>query len=138
MIGNIISQNIGVTMPITTTISHDRALTIHTVTGDPPFDELMATLKQFWESQPTRNLLWDFSEARLAHISYSEARKIIDYVRPQTEKRAGGKTALVGSKDIEYGMSRTLKALREFQNPSYQLEVFRSMEEASQWLDEED
>jgi hypothetical protein len=125
-------------MPITTTIDHDRQLTIHTVTGKPSFEELMTALNRFWEGQPTRNLLWNFSEARLAHISYSETRKLIDYVRPQTEKRAGGKTALVSSRDLEYGMSRTLQSLREFQSPSYQIEVFRSLEEASQWFDQEE
>ena len=124
-------------MPITTTIDHDRQLTIHTVAGKPPFEELMTTLKQFWEDQPTMNLLWDLTKASLVHLTYSEARKIIDYVRPHTEKRAGGKTALVSPSDLEYGVSRQIKSLREFQHPSNQLEVFRSIEEANQWIDDE-
>ena len=50
-------------MTITTTIDHDRELTIHAVIGYTYFDETMVTLKQFWEGQPARNELWDFRKA---------------------------------------------------------------------------
>lgn len=125
-------------MSIVIKADHGRELTVHTVTGEVFFEEIMKTVKLFWEDQPTKYLLWDFTRADMTHVFYSEAREIIDYDRPQTEKRAGGKTALVGSRDLEFGMVRTLKALREFQNPPYQIDVFRSVKEAKQWLDQEE
>ena len=125
-------------MPITTTTDQDRELTIHTVIEEVSFEEMMEAIRLFWEGQLTKNVLWDFTGASLVNVNYAEARKIIDYVRPQAGKRTGGKTAFVGSKDLEFGMSRTLTALRDFQNPPYQLEVFRSLEKASQWLDQKE
>ena len=67
-------------MPITTTTDHDRQLTIHTVTGEPAFEDGMATLKQFWEGQPTMNVLWDFRKASLARVSFEETEAIMDYI----------------------------------------------------------
>ena len=124
-------------MSITTAIDHYKKLATHIVTGETSFDEIMATIRQFWEGRPTKNVLWDFTKANLIHVAYYEAMQIVNYTRPQTEKRIGGKTAFVASKDLENGISREFKALREFHNPPYQLEVFRSVEEANQWLDQE-
>jgi len=59
-------------MPITTTIDHDRELTIHAVVGYTSFEEEMATLKQFWEGQPTRSELWDFNKACVSRLPYDE------------------------------------------------------------------
>ena len=125
-------------MSIIMKIDHGRELTIHKVTGEVFCEEIITALKHYWGDQPTKNLLWDCTRANMNHLFYSEARTIIDYDIPKTNKRSGGKTALVGPKNLEFGMLRTLKALREFQNPSYQIEVFRSLVEANQWLDEED
>jgi hypothetical protein len=125
-------------MPIVNSIDHDKALTIHTVTGEPLFEEIIAAVKQFYESKPTKNVLWDLRKASLVHVSYAELRKILDYVSPMAEKRAGGKTALVGTKDLEFAMSRTFKTFSEIGNLPFQVEAFRSIEEANQWLDEED
>jgi hypothetical protein len=118
------------------TIDHGKELTTHKVTGVVFYEEIINALKHFWEDQPTKNLMWDCTRANMTHLFYSEAKKIIDYDIPQIDKRSGGKTALVGLRDLEFGMLRTLKALRELQNPSYQIEVFRSLEEANEWLAE--
>ncbi len=125
-------------MPITTTIDHDRQLTIHTVTGEPSFEEGMATLKQSLEGKPTRNVLWDFRKASLARVSSKETEAMMDYIKHHSEKRSGGKTALVASGDLEYGLSRIAQALAEIKSFSFQMEVFRSLKEAIQWLGEEE
>lgn len=84
-------------MPITATIDHDRQLAIQTVIGEPFFEEGMATLKQFWEGQHTRNVLWDFRKASLAGVSSIEEKAITDYIKSHSEKSSGGKTPLNGS-----------------------------------------
>ena len=68
-------------MPITTTIDHDRQLTIHTVTGEPSIEEGMETLKQSLEVQPTRNVLWDFRKASLVHVSSEETEAMMNYIQ---------------------------------------------------------
>jgi hypothetical protein len=125
-------------MPITTTIDHDRQLTIHTATGEPDFEEGMATLKRFWEGQPTMNELWDFRKAGLDRVSFEETEAIMDYIKRHSEKRSGGKTALVASGDLEYGLSRFSKSLAEIKSYPLQVEVFRSFKEAIRWLGEKE
>jgi len=123
-------------MPITTTIDHDRELTIHTVAGEPSFEEGMATIKQFWEGQPTMNVLWDFRKASLPGLSLKETEAITDYIKHHWEKRSGGKSALVVLGDLEYTVSRIAQPLAEMNSFSIQMKIFRTFKEAIQWLGE--
>ena len=125
-------------MSITTSIDNDKQLTTHTVMGEISFEEVMTTLRQFWEDQPTMNVLWDFREGSMAQFSFIEIERVADYVTFQAEKRAGGKTATVVSSDSEYGLSRLMDNLRDIRRVPLQLEILRSIEEANQWLDEEE
>jgi hypothetical protein len=124
-------------MPIKTEINNDKQLTTHTVIGDISFEEFMATLKQFWEGQQTINVLWDFRKGGVSHVSSKEAVAVANYVTHLTEKRVEGKTALVASVDLWYGISRMAQTLGEIKGLSFQMEIFKSYEEAIQWLDEE-
>ena len=125
-------------MSIIMNVDHGRELTIQKVIGEVFYEEIITALINYWEDQPTKNLLWDCTRANMNHLFYDEARRIIAYDIPRTNERSGGKTALVGSGDVEFGILRTLKTLRDFQNPPYQIGVFRSLEEANQWLDQEE
>jgi hypothetical protein len=121
-------------MHVKTNADHDKHLTIHTVTGEPSFEESMAFFKQFYEGELTQNVLWDFTKASLARISSEHTETILDYVRQYVEKREGGKTAIIVSKDLEYGMSRMIITLAELKDIPFELEIFRSLEEAVQWI----
>jgi hypothetical protein len=123
-------------MPVTTNADHDKQLTIHTVTGEPSFEEGMAAFKQFWEGKPTQNVLWDFRKASLTRLSSIETEAMIDYIKQHAEKRSGGKTAILVSKDLEYGISRMAQTFAELKNIPFEMEIFRSIEEAIQWLGE--
>jgi hypothetical protein len=125
-------------MPITTTIDKERELTIHTVTGKPRFEEGMSTLRQFWENQPTKNTLWDFREVILGRLTYGEVKKIINYIRPQAGKRAGGKTSLVGSKDLVKGTNNLMVSYCGKNRLPFQIRAFRSIRKANKWLDQKD
>jgi len=125
-------------MPITTSVDNEKQLTIHTVTGEASFGEGMTTLKQSLEIQPTRNVLWDFSKASLARVFFKETDAMMNYIQDHSEKRSGGKTALVASGDLEYGLSRMAETLAEIKNISIQVKTFRSFNEAIQWFGEEE
>ncbi len=125
-------------MSITISVDNDKHLTTHTVIGEISFEEVMSTLKQYWEGQPTMFLLWDFRKGSMAQLSYVDLERIVDYVTFHSEKRAGGKSAVVVSRDLEYGLARVLDTLRDIRKVHSQLGVFRSVEEANQWLDEEE
>ena len=131
-----ILSEIGLIMSITTSVENDNQLTIHTVTGEASFEEGITTLKQFYEDRPTMNTLWDFRTANLVRLSSKETEAIMDYIKHHSEKRSGGKTALVVSGDLEYGLSRMAQALAEIKSLSFQMEIFRSFKEAIQWIGE--
>jgi hypothetical protein len=124
-------------MPITTEINNDKTLTTHTVVGDVTFEEFMATLKQFWENLQTINVLWDFRKSGVSHVSTKEAVAVTNYIKHLSEKRIEGKTALVASRDLWYGISRMAQTIGEIKGLSFQMEIFRSYEDAIQWFDEE-
>jgi hypothetical protein len=98
----------------------------------------MVAFKQFYESKITKNVLWDFRKASLYNISSIHIEKILDYVRRHAEKRSGGKTAILVSKDLEYGVSRIIQTIIEIKGIPFKTEIFRSFEEAFQWLGKED
>ncbi len=125
-------------MSITISVDNDKQLTTYTVIGEISFEEVMSTLKQFLEGQPTMNVLWDFRKGSMAQLTSGDLERIADYAMLHSEKRAGGKTAVVVSRDLEYGLARVLDTLRDIRKLPYQLEIFRSVEEANQWLDEEE
>lgn len=125
-------------MSITTSVDNDKQLTTHTVIGEVSFEEGMTTLKQFWEDRPTMNVLWDYRKGSLARVSSVDLERMVDYVTVHSEKRAGGKTAIVVSRDLESGLSRVLDTLRDIRRVPFQFQVFRSMEKANQWLEEEE
>ena len=125
-------------MSIETSVDNDKQLTTHTVNGEIFFEEVMTTLRQFWEGQLTMNVLWDFRKGSMAQFSFIEIERVADYVTFQAEKRAGGKTATVVSRDSEYGLSRLIDTLRDMRKVPLQLKIFRSIEKANQWLEEEE
>ena len=113
-------------MPITTTIDNDKKLTLHAVVGEASFEEGMATLRKFWEDQPTRNVMWDFRKAKLPYLTPKETEAITKYIKRHWEKRSGGKTALVVSRELEYTVSSLARPLAEMNDFSIQMKFFRN------------
>jgi hypothetical protein len=124
-------------MPIKTDIDIGNQLTIHMVIGNVSYEGVMTNLKRFWESRQTINVLWDFRKGGMAHVSTKEAEAIINYIKHYSEKRPEGKTAIVVSSALDYGMSSVGQTLIEIERISFQIEIFRSYKEAIYWLGEE-
>ena len=120
-------------MPITTEVDNDKQLTIHTVTGDMTFEEFIATLKQFWEGSQAMNILWDVRKWTTS-LSSEEIKTIINYIKPHSIKRPKAKTALVVSRDLDSVISRMINALGRIKELTYQIDTFRSYEDAMWWL----
>ena len=123
-------------MSITTETDNDRQLTIHTGIGNVTFEEFMELMKQFYADPQTMNVLWDVRKA-IIDISFKETEVLVNYITPYSNKRASGKSAVVISRELEYGMSRVVKNLLEINKIPFRFKIFRSYEEAMHWLDEE-
>ena len=80
-------------MPVTSEVDHENQVTIFEVTGVATFEEGLETNKTFYDGDPTKNVIWDFSKADLSDITNDQFRSIVDSIKNLTGKREGGKTA---------------------------------------------
>jgi hypothetical protein len=130
------------TMPITSEVDKTKNLTIYTLTGELTLDEIQNAIKSFWEAHAlTLNGLWDARHAKLTNFKSSYMDSITALIGQYThrfEERKGGKTAVVASSDLQYGLSRILGTLYEIENFPTQLKIFRIIDEAMEWLDQDD
>ena len=125
-------------MPIEITIDSEKQLTTHTVIGEISYEEIMTAVKQLWEGQKTKHVLWDARNGTVANVSYNELASIADFVKLQSKQQQfGGKTALIAPQDIDYAMSRTYGTFAELKQFLHEVKVFRSYEEAMEWFETE-
>jgi hypothetical protein len=128
-------------MPITLKVDTAKSLTIFTMTEEPDIDEIHNAIKSFWEAHElTVSALWDVRYANLTNLKSSDIENIAAIIRQYAhrfEERKAGKTAIVASSDLQYGLSRILGTFYEIEDFPTQLKIFRLMEEAIKWLDQD-
>ena len=129
-------------MPITSQVDKSKNLTIYTLTGELTIDEIHEALKSFWEAHElTLNLLWDARSAIVTNLKSSDIESIATFIsqyRDRFEERKDGKAAIVASTDLQYGLSRIVEALYEIEDFPTNLQAFRTIEEAIQWLGQDE
>ena len=129
-------------MPITSKVEKTKNLTIYTLTGELTLDEILNALKSFWEAHTlTLNLLWDAQGAKVNQLKSEEVAKIIEFIgqyKHRFEERKGGKAAIVASSNLQYGLSRIMGTFYEIEGFPTQLKIFRIMDEAIKWLDQDE
>ena len=129
-------------MPITSRVDKIKNLTIYTLTGELTLDDIQSAIKSFWEAHElTLNTLWDARRAKLTNLESSDMESITTFIDQYThrfEERKGGKSAVVASSDLVYGLSRILGTLYEIEDFPNQLKIFRIMDEAMEWLDQDE
>jgi len=129
-------------MPITSQVDKTKNLVIYTLTGELTLDDIQSTIKSFWEAQElTLNALWDARRAKLTNLESSDMESITAFIGQYThrfEERKGGKSAVVASSDLQYGLSRILGTLYEIKDFPTKLQTFRQMDEAMEWLDQDE
>ena len=60
--------------------------------------------------------------------------KIILTAKKYSGSRKEGKTAIVGPKEIDYGLGRMYQTFSELEGLPYEYMVFKELEEAKDWL----
>ncbi len=125
-------------MPINTHIDEAKKLMVFKATGALRYDDIIYAVKSFYEGQPTENVLWDLSDITEIQLTPEQVESIVSLSQRFNIARSKGKTAFVAQKDLVYGLSRMFNTLGEIMGAPFQRGAFRSMEEAYQWLSEED
>jgi hypothetical protein len=118
-------------------IDKTKQLTIFTVSGEVDFDELLENYQLYYDDvQPSKNMLWDFRSAKGGNrLSQEGLRHFASFPKKYEHKRPVGKTAYVVEGDLGFGMGRMVMAYVELLDSKVDVNVFRSMNEAIQWLE---
>ena len=129
-------------MPIILKVDKANSLTIFTMIGEINIDEIHDAIKSFWQAQElTLGALWDVRHAKLTDLESSDVERIAASIRQYAhrfEERNTGKTAIVASSDLQFGLSRILGTFYEIEDIPTPLKIFRNMDEAMEWLDQDE
>ena len=111
-------------------------LTIFTVEGDLSADEIVTYSSKHYVENPTKLVLWDAAKGSVSKITADDFRNIAKKMKNQTKKREGGKTAIVGKFDVDFGSARMYGAYAELEEIKISYNVFRNADDAMKWLQE--
>jgi len=104
------------------------------VTGPASEDEMYRVLEDFYGQKTTTLVLWDMSQAELAHVTPSILQKFIRRAAELGVSRRGGQTAVIAPNDLQYGLGRMSEILFELESTHFSFRVFRSRQDALLWL----
>lgn len=127
-------------MTITLKKDESKQMTIFTGSGEITFEEVRNAIVSFYEREGyTQKVLWDLRDAVATGITSKQVDQIADLLKEYGGPLKGIRTAIVSSVDITFGLSRMLMALLESKEKGRKsrMQVFRTMEEAIEWLDEQ-
>jgi hypothetical protein len=126
----------GETMAATIEVEVDQRqdLTTCNVVGPVSADEIIHAIEDFYAGEPTRKVLWILTEASFDDLTSEDVRRIAQTTERFSHMRKTGKTALVFSGDIGFGLGRMHEAFRDLQASPVRQESFRSLDDALQWL----
>jgi len=119
---------------IETTVDLEKDLTMYVVNGHLSADEIIEKVIVYYTEHPTKLVLWAMADAFTSGISTGEIEKIILTAKKYSGSRKEGKTAIVGPKEIDYGLGRMYQTFSELEGLPYEYMVFKELEEAKDWL----
>ena len=123
-------------MPIQRHTDQANRLTTYAVTGELVTEELMEVVAAFKNDPPTLNILWDFSDAYpTVSFGSDDMKQIAELVKRTIGSLTGGRTAFVAASDLMFGVLRMYKTYLAFEISVHETNVFRTLEEAHQWLE---
>ena len=109
-------------------------LTSYVLKGKVEADQIITTINAFYQGKPTKYVLWNSSQAQIAHISNKDVERIVNTVENYADRRIVLKTALVFSEDVAFGIGRMFELLGEMRGLPPRFENFRNIDEAMTWL----
>lgn len=109
-------------------------LTVYAATGAMTVDDVSNTITACLTENPTLLVIWDIREAFFSGVTGDDLRRVVIRARPLAESRAGGKTAIVCSRGVDYGLARLFQIYVELYEAPIDIQVFDSMDAATEWL----
>ena len=119
---------------VTRSFESENDLTIFTISGAVDAEQLANQIISFLKGEPTQLVLWDITVGSLAAIPAKDLRTIVDLAAPFAHKRKGGRTAILCTTDLNFGLSRMFQSFAELMQIPFEIRVFRDLDEAKGWL----
>jgi hypothetical protein len=116
----------------------EKDLTTIAVKGRIQTNEFIQALENFYQGEYTLNLLWDLTAADISEMEKHQMEEIISTAKKYAHLRPGGKTAIVTTRAVDYGISRMFEILAEIKNHPIRHHVFYDIKEAKNWLEMQD
>ncbi|HEX3037268.1 MAG TPA: hypothetical protein VHT73_19460 [Thermodesulfobacteriota bacterium] len=121
---------------ITRLFEVENDLTAFTVVGEVDVEQMLSQIISFLTGEPTQLVLWDITVGSLERISSNDVQMIVERAKPFSDRRKGGRTAIVCLRDLEYGISRMFQNFADIMQVPFEINVFRNLEKAREWLNE--
>ena len=115
-------------------LDKSRQLTIHICSGIVSSEELLDAVKVLYDTGLTPNHLWDMTGADMSAITVETMRKIAELAKSRSSSVVGGRTVLVSSSSLTFGLSRMYEAFAESAGLKSEVRAFSTREEAEKWL----
>ena len=120
---------------IVTSYEFEKDLTIHKFVGMVTARELSDLIDtQFKTKKVTLNNIWDFRGADVSKLSSDDLLALVKLAKHYENQRPGRKVAHVVTEDLAFGIGRMYTAFTEFEDLDFEVELFRSIEQAKEWL----
>lgn len=122
-------------MTIALEIDIERNLVVRTVPEPVTFEEFTDAIQEHLNHPDFRRgmrVLWDIRKVETNQWPLEAKRELVTRVTSLIEKRGEGRTGIVASGALMYGLSRQYQILGD--NTAPEVGVFKTMEEALEWI----
>lgn len=119
---------------IDTQIDPEKDLTIHAASGAISADEILGRIRSYYGGEVTSLIMWDLTDADLRSLTASDVQQFVDLTNSLTAPRAGGKTALVVSTTLTFGLGRMYELSKDVAADQIGRKTFRDRKTALEWL----
>ncbi len=117
-------------------VDRQQDLTTYKVAGPVTASEIIQAIEDFYSGEPTRKVLWIMTEASFDELTSEDVRRMAQTTEKFSHMRKTGKTALVFSGEVGFGLGRMHEAFRDLEASPVRQESFRSLDEALRWLED--
>jgi hypothetical protein len=109
-------------------------VTIMAASGKITAGQIIDVLIDYYEGEFTSNLIWDYTDADLTDIANADLQRISSASRRYTHLRKKGKTAIVVTEPLGFGLGRMYEIINEMEENPVRYNIFKTRQEALEWM----
>jgi len=122
-------------MPIECQFDPVKSLLICTVTRELTFKQVSDLQDDYFEKYMAKNVILDLSLASLEKLNTQDIETIAHMSEMKKNLRpANSKTAIIATSPLAHGLAMMYSIHSEFRELTWELDVFKSLEEALEWI----